>query len=121
MKNRPDSIGEAARRRPGRRMRRSRPLREASRNGCEKKVKSEWDEMMEEVDKLVFIGDLTKSQVMMADLDEEPVMEQLRQRYGQEQTWTWNDPTRRVGWGDQEVEAESSTDSEDEAFSHWWK
>jgi len=73
-------------------------LGEASGNGRVVKVKSEWDELMEEVGELVFGGEVSKSQAVMAALDAEPVVEQLRQRYGQEQVWTWNDPRRRVGW-----------------------
>jgi hypothetical protein len=87
---------------------------------------SELDEIMGEVNRLVFTGDLSRSQVMMVDSDEEPVVEQLRQKYGQEQLWTWNDPRRSVGWGDEKVRVYFSRDDEEEAeeekvFGHWWK
>jgi len=80
-------------------------------------MKSEWDELQDEVEKLVFRGELSASQAVMAEVDESPVMEQLLRKYGQERKWSWNDPTRQVPWG-------TEVDSEDEmemAFSHWWE
>jgi len=118
--------GKSGRRRPGTRTRAKKTLGEVPGNGGVWKVRSEWDELMDDVHGLVLAGDLSKSQAVMVDSDEEPVMERWLQRYGQEQTWTWNDPTRRVGWGALEgvrrvdVRVESEMD-EEMAFGHWWK
>jgi len=105
--------------RPGSRTRRERAvLVEASVNGRVLKKKSEWDELMHEVDGLLRRGELSASQAVMAEVDESPVMEQLLRRYGQERKWSWNDPTRQVPWSS---EVESESDEEEKAFSHWWK
>ena len=105
--------------RPGSRTRRERAvLVEAFVNGRVLKKKSEWDELMHEVDGFVRRGELSASQAVMAEVDESPVMEQLLRRYGQERKWSWNDPTRQVPWSS---EVESESDEEEKAFSHWWK
>jgi phosphoribosyl-ATP pyrophosphohydrolase len=78
--------------RPGVRTRNKRAkkvLGEASGNGRASKAKSEWESLMEEMDELVFRGQLSPSQAVMAGLDSSEVMEQVLERHGQEQVWTW--------------------------------
>jgi hypothetical protein len=86
-------------------------LREVPENESRAKAeaRSEWDELMSEVDELVCRGQLSKSQAAMAGLDEEPVMEQVRKRRGQEQMWTWNDPSRQVEWKEMGIGVGSET------------
>ena len=89
---------------------------------------SQWDELMEEVDELVLRGELSESQAAMVGQDGMvDVVELVRERHGQEQvwTWTWNDPSRMVGWDELVVGGEcvdlDSSGEEERTFGHWWK